>query len=147
MTISNKKAFHNFTVIDRFEAGIVLTGSEVKAIRAGRVNLRDSYIRIDRGEVYLLQAHISQLHETNRYFGHDEIRKRKLLLHRREIEKLFQKVSKTAQTLIPLKLYFNSKNIVKIEMALAEGKKLHDKRNSLKEKSQKREMERAVKGV
>jgi SsrA-binding protein len=147
MVISNKKAFHDYSIVDKFEAGIVLTGSEVKAIRAGRVNLRDSYIRIDRGEIYLLQAHISQLHETNRYFGHDEIRKRKLLLHRREIEKLFQKVSKTALTLIPLKMYFNSKNLIKIEIALAEGKKLHDKRNSLKEKSQKREMERAVKGV
>jgi len=145
MTINNKKVFHDYAIVDRVEAGIVLTGSEVKAIRAGRANLRDSYIRIDRGEAYLIQAHISQLEETNRHFGHDEIRKRKLLLHRKELDKLFGKVSKTALTLVPTKMYINKKNLIKVEVGLAEGKKLHDKRNSLKEKSMKRDMDRARK--
>jgi SsrA-binding protein len=141
----NKKAFHDYTILEKFEAGIVLVGAEVKAIRAGKVNLKDSYIRISKGEIFLLQAHISYLETTNRAFGYDEIRKRKLLLHKREIEKLFQKVSKTALTIVPTKLYINGKNIVKVEVALAEGKKLHDKRQTMKEKDLKREADRAMK--
>jgi SsrA-binding protein len=143
---NNKKAFHDYKIVDKFEAGIVLSGGEVKSIRAGRVNLKDSYVRISRGEIFLIQAHISQLDTTNRAFGYDEIRKRKLLLHKKEIEKLFQKVSKTALTIVPTKLYINSKNLVKVEIALAEGKKLHDKRQTLKEKDLKRESDRAIKG-
>lgn len=142
---NNKKAFHDYNILEKFEAGIVLTGGEVKSIRAGRVNLRDSYIRIDRGEVYLLQAHISYLETTNRAFSFDEIRKRKLLLHKKEIDKLYSKVSKTALTIVPTKLYINNKNMIKVEIALAEGKKLHDKRETLKEKSMKRDMDRALK--
>jgi SsrA-binding protein len=138
---NNKKAFHDYTILEKFEAGIVLTGGEVKAIRAGRVNLRDSYVRIDRGEVYLLQAHISYLETTNSSFRYDEIRKRKLLLHRKEIDKLFNKVSKTALTIVPTKLYISNKNLIKVEIGLAEGKKLYDKRETLKEKSLKREMD------
>lgn len=142
---NNKKAFHDFTILDKFEAGIVLTGGEVKAIRAGRINLRDSYVRIDKGEIYLLQAHISYLDTTNTAFKYDEIRKRKLLLHRKEIDKLFGKVSKTALTIVPTKLYINSKNMVKVEIALAQGKQLHDKREALKEKSLKLETARVLK--
>ncbi len=145
MKFINKKAFHDYTILEKFEAGIVLVGAEVKAIRAGKVNLKDSYIRISKGEIFLLQAHISYLETTNRAFGYDEIRKRKLLLHKREIEKLFQKVSKTALTIVPTKLYINGKNIVKVEVALAEGKKLHDKRQTMKEKDLKREADRAMK--
>ncbi|EJF06633.1 SsrA-binding protein [Thiovulum sp. ES] len=145
LVANNKVAFHNYNILDKFEAGIVLVGGEVKAVRAGRVNLRDSYVRIDRGEIFLLQAHISQLETTNRAFGYDEIRKRKLLLHKREIEKLFGKVSKTALTIVPTKLYINSKNLIKVEIGLAEGKKLHDKRQALKEKDLKRESDRAMK--
>jgi SsrA-binding protein len=142
---NNKKAFHDYNILDKYEAGIVLVGGEVKAIRAGRVNLKDSYVRIERGEIFLLQAHISQLETTNRAFGYDEIRKRKLLLHKKEIAKLFGKVSKTALTIVPTKLYFSSKNLVKVEIGLAEGKKLHDKRQTLKEKDLKRESDRAMK--
>ena len=142
---NNKKAFHDYTILEKFEAGIVLTGGEVKSIRAGRVNLRDSYVRIDKGEIYLLQAHISYLETTNRAFKFDEIRKRKLLLHKQEILKLNNKVIKTSLTIVPLKLYINHKNLVKVEIGLAQGKKLHDKRESLKEKSMKRDIERTLK--
>ena len=142
---NNKKAFHDYTILEKFEAGIVLTGGEVKSIRAGRVNLRDSYVRIDKGEIYLLQAHISYLETTNRAFKFDEIRKRKLLLHKQEILKLNNKVVKTSLTIVPLKLYINHKNLVKVEIGLAQGKKLHDKRESLKEKSMKRDIERTLK--
>ena len=142
---NNKKAFHEYIVQDRFEAGIQLTGGEVKAIRAGRVNLRESYVRIDKGEIFLLQAHISHLETTNSAFRYDEIRKRKLLIHKKEINKLFLKVSKTALTIVPIKIYINKKNMIKVEIALAQGKNNHDKREALKKKSVKREMDRIIK--
>ena len=142
---NNKKAFHNFTILEKYEAGIVLTGGEVKAIRAGRVNIRDSYIRIEKGEMFLIQAHISYLETTNRSFLFDEIRKRKLLMHKKEINKLFNKISKTALTLVPLKLYINNKNLIKVEISLAQGKKLYDKREDLKQKSIKRDIAQSLK--
>jgi len=142
---NNKKAFHDYNILEKFEAGIVLTGGEVKSVRAGRVNLRDSYVRIIKGEIYLIQAHISYLETTNRAFKFDELRKRKLLLHKREINKLYSKVSKTSLTIVPLKLYINNRNLIKVEIGLAEGKKLHDKRATLKEKTIKREIDRALK--
>jgi len=142
---NNKKAFHEYIIQDKFEAGIQLTGGEVKAIRAGKVNLRDSYVRIEKGEIFLLQAHISYLETTHSSYRYDEIRKRKLLMHKKEINKLFVKVSKTALTIVPLKLYINSKNMMKVEIALAQGKNLHDKREAMKEKSMKREMGRVLK--
>jgi SsrA-binding protein len=142
---NNKKAFHNFTILEKYETGIVLTGGEVKAIRAGRVNIRDSYVRIEKGEIFLIQAHISYLETTNSSFRFDEIRKRKLLMHKKEINKLFNKVSKTALTLIPLKIYINNKNLIKVEIALAQGKKLYDKREDLKQKSIKRDIAQSLK--
>lgn len=142
---NNKKAYHEYDIQDKFEAGIQLTGGEVKSIRAGRVNLRESYVRIDKGEIFLIQAHISYLETTNSSYRFDEIRKRKLLLHRKEINKLFIKVSKTALTIVPTKLYINNKNLIKVEIALAQGKNSHDKRNSLKEKTMNRETARAIK--
>jgi SsrA-binding protein len=142
---NNKKAFHNFTILEKYETGIVLTGGEVKAIRAGRVNIRDSYVRIEKGEIFLIQAHISYLETTNNSFRFDEIRKRKLLMHKKEINKLFNKVSKTALTLIPLKIYINNKNLIKVEIALAQGKKLYDKREDLKQKSIKRDIAQSLK--
>jgi len=142
---NNKKAFHDYTIVEKLEAGIALTGGEVKAIRAGRVNLRDSYIRIIKGEAYLIQAHISSLDTTNKAFAFDETRRRKLLLHRREINKLYSKVTKTSLTLVPLKLYINNRNLVKVEIALVQGKKTHDKRQALKEKTIKRDIARAMK--
>lgn len=139
LVFKNKKAFHDFTILDSLEAGIVLEGSEVKAIRAGRVNLKDSFVRIIKGEVFLLNAHISHLSTAHTSYRPDERRARKLLLHSKQIGKLYSKVTKEGITLIATKLYFNSKNFVKVEVATAQGKKLHDKREALKEKTLKRE--------
>lgn len=141
----NKKAFHDFTILDTFETGIVLQGSEVKAARQGRVNLKDSFVRIIKNEVFLLNMHISHLSTTHSTYRPDERRDRKLLLHRKEIEKLHSKVAKDGIALVPLKLYFNSKNIIKVQIATAQGKKLHDKREDLKKKTMLRETQQALK--
>lgn len=141
----NKKAFHDYHILDTYEAGIELKGSEVKAIRAGRLNIKDSHIRIIKGEVFLLNAHISHLGTAHVTYRPDERRDRKLLLHRKEIDKLYQKVTKDGITIVPLKVYFNSKNIVKVQIATAQGKKLYDKREDLKRKTQERDMKTALK--
>ncbi len=141
----NKKAFHDYEILDRYEAGIVLKGSEVKALRAGRVNLKDSYVRIIKGEPFLLNAHISYLDHTNPHFKPDERRARKLLLHQKEIDKLLGKTTQDGLAIVPLSIYFNNKNLAKVEIALAKGKKLHDKREALKAKDAKREAQRAIK--
>ena len=141
----NKKAFHDYEILEKYEAGIVLKGSEVKAIRMGRVNLKDSFVRIIKSEAYLLNAHISYLDTTNPHFKPDERRDRKLLLHRKEIDKLLGKVSKEGLAIVPLSIYLNSKNIIKIEIALAKGKQLHDKREALKRKEADREARAAMK--
>lgn len=145
LVFKNKKAFHDFTILDTIEAGIVLEGSEVKAIRDGRVNLKDSFVRIIKGEVFLLNAHISHLSTTHFTYRPDERRARKLLLHTKQIGKLYSKVTKDGITLVALKLYFNDKNMVKVEVATALGKKLYDKREDLKAKTMKRESEQALK--
>lgn len=141
----NKKAYHDYTILEKYEAGIVLKGSEVKAIRAGRVNLKDSFVRLVQGEAFLFNAHIGLLSTTHHYYGHEERGSRKLLLKRKEIEKLQSSVEKEGLTVVPLQLYFNRKNFVKIQIAIAKGKKLHDKRHDLKEKDMKRDIERAMK--
>ncbi|AGZ81570.1 SsrA-binding protein SmpB [Campylobacter fetus] len=141
----NKKAFHDYTILETFEAGIALKGSEVKALRAGRANLKDSFVRIIRGELFLLNAHISHLDTTNSYFRPDERAPRKLLMHRRQIDKLFGKVSTDGLTMVALSLYLNSKNIVKASIALAKGKNLHDKREALKQKEANIEARSALK--
>jgi SsrA-binding protein len=145
LTFKNKKAFHDYFILDSFEAGIELLGSEVKSIREGRVNLKDSYIRIIKNEVFILNMHISYLETTHATYRAEETRARKLLLHRKEINKLFEKVTKEGITIVPLKLYFNAKNFAKLQIATAQGKKLYDKRADLKEKSLKRESEQAIK--
>lgn len=145
LTFKNKKAFHDYFILESFEAGIELLGSEVKSIRDGRVNLKDSYIRIIKNEVFILNLHISYLETTNAAFRPEETRPRKLLLHRKQIDKLFEKVTKDGITIVPLKLYFNAKNFAKLQIATAQGKKLYDKRADLKEKSLKRESEQAIK--
>lgn len=145
LTFKNKKAFHDYFILESFEAGIELLGSEVKSIRDGRVNLKDSYIRIIKNEVFILNLHISYLETTNAVFRPEETRARKLLLHRKQIDKLFEKVTKDGITIVPLKLYFNAKNFAKLQIATAQGKKLYDKRADLKEKSLKRESEQAIK--
>lgn len=145
LVFRNKKAFHDFTIMDCLEAGIMLEGSEVKAIREGRVNLKDSFVRIIKGEVFLLNAHISHLSTTHSTYRPDERRARKLLLHGKQIDKMYAKVTKDGITLVCTKLYFNERNMIKVEVATAQGKKLHDKRESLKEKTLKRESDLVLK--
>lgn len=131
---TNKKALHEFSILQTYEAGICLKGSEVKAIRAGKINLKDSFARIIKGEIFLLNAHISYLANTNAFFRPQETAARKLLMQRKQIDKLFGAVSKDGCTIVPLSLYLNDKNIVKIKIALAKGKNLHDKREAIKKK-------------
>jgi len=141
----NKKAFFDYEIIEKFEAGIELKGSEVKAIRDKRVSIKDAYIRFIKNEAFLMNSHIGILDTTHAYYGHDEYRVRKLLLHKKQLQKLQEKVNRDGMTIVPLNLYFNHKNIVKVQIALAKGKQLHDKRQSLKEKTQKRDVARAIK--
>ena len=140
----NKKARYEYSILESYEAGIVLLGSEVKSCRTGKVNLQDSYARIENGELYLVAAHISPYSYANR-LNHDPLRKRKLLLHKQEIKKLYGKIREKGQSLIPLKMYFSEKGKVKVEMALAKGKKLYDRREDIKKKDLKRELERGLK--
>jgi SsrA-binding protein len=140
---TNRKAYHNYHVLDSLEAGIVLTGTEIKSIRAGRVSLGDAYVRPEGGELWLLNAHIAR-YESGSYMSHTPTRPRKLLLHRKEIDNLTSQVTEKGFTLVPLKLYLKG-GIAKIEIAPAKGKKLYDKRETIARREQKREMERAVK--
>ncbi len=140
----NKKAWHNYSIEDKYEAGIVLLGTEVKSLRDGRANLGDSYGKIKNGEVFLVDAHISPYSFGNR-FNHDPLRPRKLLLHKKEIRRLIGKVQEKGFTLIPLRLYF-SDGKAKVELGLAKGKRLFDKRETLKRKTMERDMERGRKG-
>ena len=141
----NRKAFHDFEILENFEAGVVLKGSEVKSLRAGRANLKDSFCRIIKGELFLLGAHISYLESTNSHFRPDEKAPRKLLMHRKQIDKLLGAVSQDGLTLVVTSLYLNDKNRVKARLALAKGKNLHDKRESLKRKEADREARSAMK--
>ena len=140
----NKKAFHNYYVEEKYQAGISLFGSEVKSLRDGRATLGDSYGDIKRGEIFLVDAHVSPYPQANR-LNHEPLRRRKLLLHKKEIKRLIGKVEQRGYTLIPTRLYFSSGK-VKVDIALAKGKKLFDKRESLKKKTMDREMERGRKG-
>ena len=141
----NKKAYHEYEIIEKFEAGIVLEGAEVKALRAKRANLSDAFCRFTKGELFLMNAHIAHLDTTNKNFSRDTRSPRKLLLHTKELDKLFGKVSKDGYTIIPLMLYFNEKNLVKVSIASAKGKQLHDKRETLKRRTQMREAQQAMK--
>ncbi|MFH0702302.1 MAG: SsrA-binding protein SmpB [bacterium] len=141
---TNKKAFHEFHIFETYQAGIVLTGTEVKSIRAGRINLKDGFAKIENGEIWLYNTHISPYDMGNRY-NHEPERKRKLLLTKQEIRKLIGKIKESGYTLIPLKLYF-SNGWAKIELGLAKGKKLYDKREAIAKKTVKRDLERALKG-
>jgi len=145
LVFKNKKVFHDYIILDTYEAGIVLEGSEVKAIRDSRVNLKDSHIRIIKNEIFVLNMHITHLGTAHTTYRPDERRERKLLMHRKDIDKLFIKVTKDGITIVPIKLYFNSKNMLKMQIATAQGKKLHDKREDLKQKTMKRETEQALK--
>lgn len=136
----NKKARHDYFIEDTYEAGIVLTGTEVKAVRLGKVNLKDSFARFKEGELFLLNMHISPYEQGNR-FNHDPLRTRKLLLKRRELDRLQGLVKQEGYALVPLSLYLKG-GLIKVELALAKGKKLYDKREALKEQVVKREVER-----
>jgi SsrA-binding protein len=139
---TNRQAKHEYFLLDKYEAGIALVGTEIKSLRLGNCNMKGSYIDIVSGEAYIKEMHIAEYTQGNR-FNHDTTRDRKLLLHKQEIVKLAQKVKLKGFTIVPTKLYF-SKGKVKLEIALAKGKELHDKRMSLKEKDAKREVEKAM---
>jgi len=139
----NRKARFEYEIQNTLEAGIALEGTEVKSIRAGQINLAESFCRVDDNlQVYLLNAHISEYDHGNRH-NHDPIRPRRLLLHRSEIRRLYGQLKEQGLTLIPLKIYFK-KGIIKMELALGKGKKLHDKRQSMKKQDAQREIERAI---
>jgi len=141
----NKKAYHDYFIEEKFEAGLVLTGSEVKGLRAHRVNLKDSFIKFMKDEPTLFNAHIGRLETTHHFYGHEERGSRKLLLHKKQIQKMLKAVNRDGYTIVPLQIYFNDRNIAKIQIAIAKGKQLHDKRQDLKEKDQKRDIERSMK--
>jgi SsrA-binding protein len=139
----NRQARHNYFIDETYEAGLVLVGSEVKSLREGKANLKDSYARIQRGEAFLLNAHVSPYAAANR-MNHDPTRTRKLLLRRREIERLTGKTKERGLTLVPLRLYFKNGR-AKVELGLARGKKLYDKRETIRRKTAEREVERSLK--
>lgn len=139
----NRKARHDYHIIETFEAGIALTGTEVKSLRAGQANLKDSYARVENAELFLHNMHISPFEKGNR-FNHDPKRTRKLLMHKREILRLLGRTREKGLALIPLKVYFNERGRAKVELALARGKKIYDKREDIAAREAKREMERAA---
>ncbi|MCS7285520.1 MAG: SsrA-binding protein SmpB [Anaerolineae bacterium] len=142
---SNPKAFHDYFIEDRYEAGIVLTGSEIKSVREGRVNLRDSFVLIKDGEAWLMDAHIAPYKQAGRE-NHDPRRPRKLLLHRYQINRLMGKVREKGYTIVPLQMYIKGR-WAKVEIALAKGKKLYDKRRAIAEREAERKIRRALRGL
>ena len=144
MEINNRKAKYDYNILEEIECGIELVGTEVKSIRNGSVNLKDSYAIIKNGEAYLLHTHIS-LYEEGNIFNHEETRTRKLLLHKKEILKLNDKIRIEGYTLIPLKMYF-VKNKVKVLLGICKGKKLYDKRETIKKRDMERELRQKMKG-
>ncbi|MEW9669442.1 SsrA-binding protein SmpB [Ammoniphilus sp. 3BR4] len=143
LVAQNKKAFHDYHIEDKYEAGIVLTGTEIKSIRQGKVNMRDSFAQIRKGEVTLHNMHISPYEQGNRY-NHEPLRTRKLLLHKEEINKLIGLIKEKGYTLVPLKIYLKN-GLAKVQLATAKGKKEYDKREDLKKKDAQREMAKAIK--
>jgi SsrA-binding protein len=142
----NRKAMHNYFIIQEMEAGIVLQGSEIKSIRAGKVSFKDSYATIENNEVWLNSLHISP-YEQSGIYNHDPERKRKLLLNKREIRKLIPKTEEQGYTLIPKEIYINEKGLAKVNLALAKGKKLYDKRETIQKKDELREHQRRLKNM
>lgn len=140
---NNKKAYHDYFIEDTYEAGIALAGTEVKSLRMGKCSVKESFIRVDKGEVFVYNMHISP-YEKGNIFNKDPLRVRKLLLHRAEINKMTGKMAQKGYTLVPLKVYFKG-SLVKVEVGLARGKKLYDKREDIAKKDQRRETERDFK--
>jgi SsrA-binding protein len=143
--VTNRKAYHDYFIEEKFEAGMVLQGTEVKSLRDGRANLQDSYASVKDGEVFLHHCHISPYSHGN-IMNHDPLRVRKLLLHKKEIDKLLGKTQQKGLTLVPLRIYFSPRGQAKIELGLAKGKKLYDRRETIKAREAGREVERAIKG-
>ena len=143
LVVNNKKARHDYFIEDTYEAGIVLTGTEIKSVRAGRVNLKESYCRIQGGEVFIYGMHISPYEQGN-IFNVDPLRDRKLLLNKKEIRKIADKLAQQGLTLIPLQMYINEDGRAKVEIAIGRGKKLYDKRESIAKRDAERKMQRAV---
>ena len=141
---TNRKAFHDYFIEERYEAGIMLQGTEVKSLREGRVNLQDSYAAVRGSEVFLHQCHISPYSHGN-IMNHDPTRVRKLLLHKAEIHKLLGKTQQKGLTLVPLRIYFTKRGHAKVELGLAKGKKLYDRRETIKSREAGREVQRAIK--
>ena len=143
LVAENRKARFNYEIEDKLEAGLVLTGSEVKSLRAGKANIGDAYASDDRGELYLVNAHIAEYAQAGRA-NHDPKRPRKLLLHARERDRLLGAIQRQGMTVVPLKLYFNARGIAKLELGLAKGKKLHDKRETEKRRDWERQKGRLM---
>ncbi|HDP67819.1 MAG TPA: SsrA-binding protein SmpB [Candidatus Marinimicrobia bacterium] len=142
---TNKKAYHDYHIIEKIEAGIELTGTEVKSLRTGHAHLKDSYARIKDGEIYLIKTHIPPYKFSGSHDNHEPERERRLLLHKKEILKLKKSVDTKGVTLIPLQLYFTNRGKIKVELGVAKGKRQYDKRIAIAEKDQRREMERTRK--
>lgn len=142
---SNRKARHEYFIEDTFEAGIALTGTEIKSARAGKVSLQDGFVLVAQGEAWLQNVHIAHFVQGNR-FNHPEVRPRKLLLHKQEIRLLHQRATQRGWTIVPLRMYINEKGRAKMEIALVRGKQQHDKRDSIAERESERDLRRALKG-
>jgi len=142
--IKNRSAFHDFFIDATYDAGLVLSGTEVKSIRAGKVSFNDSYCQVHQGEVWVKSLHIAEYSHGN-LNNHEAVQDRKLLLHKKEIRKIEGKLKEKGYTLVPLKIYFTDKNLVKMEIGLAKGKKLHDKRDTIRKKDVEREIKRFIK--
>ena len=139
----NRRARHDFTIDETFEAGIVLTGTEIKSLRAGKVQLSDAYARVERDEAWLIGAHIAPFEQASRY-NHEPKRNRKLLLHRSEIDELLGRAKAKGQTIVPLRLYINPKGRAKVELGLARGKQLHDRRRDIANRDARRDVAREL---
>jgi SsrA-binding protein len=142
----NRRARHEYTITDTFEAGLVLTGTEIKSVRAGNVNLSDAYARVEKGEAWLLGAHIAPFEHGNRS-NHEPRRDRKLLLHRTEIDQLLGKAAQKGLTVVPLRLYISDRGRAKVELGLAKGKQLHDRRRDIADRQARRDVERELADV
>ena len=139
----NRRARHDYFIVETFECGIVLTGTEIKSVRDGKVNLKDSYAKFERGELWLINAHISP-YEKASWYRHDPRQNRKLLMHRKELRRLSAKVKEKGLTLIPLSMYLKGGRLAKVALALAQGKNVHDKRDAIMERSAKRSIAREM---
>ena len=144
-TIRNKKAYHNFEITDKLEAGLVLLGTAVKSIREGNVSMGDSFVRAFGGELFLVNLHIAA-YKQGGFANHDPMRRRKLLLHRREVKRLSGKILERGFTLVPLRIYFNARGLAKVELGLCRGKRKYDKRQAIMKRDQAREASRELRG-